>query len=460
MNFVQFFHEFLAPLFEPLHTWSRWLVIAKAAYGLPLSKDEFDVFQEHTGRSRVLPGGYPEIVFISGRQCGKTRFLDAILSFESLRAKRKPGHPPVYCTLVAQDLRGVTRNSFSYISEAFDAIPSLKRSVVSRKAESLELENGCIVACYPCRPQALRGIRSAVVCLDELAFFRTSEGFPTDVEMLRAVRPSLATTGGKLFVASSPYGQFGALSSLHRQHFGQDDSPTLVVQATAAQMNPTLPEDYLKRMELEDPEAYRSEVLGEFRSGLSMLLDPELVHQCVPSDRPRELPPNPSVKHFAFVDPSGGRADAFGLAIGHREDKRTIVDVARRWPAPFNPQSVVAEMAPLLHEYRINQITSDRYGGAWVTDAFESVGIRVAPSTKSASELHLGLVPAVNSQRLELPNEPTLLRELCGLERRTSRSGVDRVDHRPGAHDDLAVCVSGLIGGVGFVRAPGDLGIS
>jgi integrase len=35
-----------------------------------------------------------------------------------------------------------------------------------------------------------------VVVCDELAFFRSSEGFPTDVEMLRALRPTPATTGG------------------------------------------------------------------------------------------------------------------------------------------------------------------------------------------------------------------------------------------------------------------------
>ena len=40
-------------------------------------------------------------------------------------------------------------------------------------------------------------------------------------------------------------------------------------------MNPTLPEDYLKRMELDDPEAYRSEVLGEFRAGVTTFLDPD-----------------------------------------------------------------------------------------------------------------------------------------------------------------------------------------
>jgi hypothetical protein len=36
-------------------------------------------------------------------------------------------------------------------------------------------------------------------------------------------------------------------------------------------MNPTLPADYLERTEQDDPEAYRSEVLGEFRAGIATL---------------------------------------------------------------------------------------------------------------------------------------------------------------------------------------------
>ena len=95
---------------------------------------------------------------------------------------------------------------------------------------------------------------------------------PVDREMLRALRPSLATTGGRLIILSSPYGQSGALWELHRKHHGNDDSKTLVWQATASEMNPTLPTDYLGRMQEEDPEAYRSEVLGEFRAGIASFI--------------------------------------------------------------------------------------------------------------------------------------------------------------------------------------------
>jgi hypothetical protein len=50
----------------------------------------------------------------------------------------------------------------------------------------------------------------------------------------------------------------------------------LLWQASAPEMNPTLPADYLDRMRTDYPEAYRSEVLGEFRAGLTTLLDPDV----------------------------------------------------------------------------------------------------------------------------------------------------------------------------------------
>jgi hypothetical protein len=80
-------------------------------------------------------------------------------------------------------------------------------------------------------------------------------------------------------VLSSPR-QSGALWELHRRHFGRDDSSVLVWQASAADMNP-LPPDYSPRMREDDPEAYRSEVLGEFRSGVATFLDPDALEACV-----------------------------------------------------------------------------------------------------------------------------------------------------------------------------------
>jgi hypothetical protein len=42
-----------------------------------------------------------------------------------------------------------------------------------------------------------------------------------------------------------------------------------------------------------------------------------------------------------------------------------------------------------------------------------------------------------------------LISQLCSLQRRTARGGRDSIDHAPGAHDDLANCVAGLVAHVG-----------
>src|SRR5262249_13561187 len=100
------------------------------------------------------------------------------------------------------------------------------------------------LAAYPCRPESIRGIRARVVICSELAFFRNSENMPNDLEMLRAIRPCLATTGGKLIILSSPYGESGALYELHRKYYAREQDHCLVWQASAPAMNPTLPSDY------------------------------------------------------------------------------------------------------------------------------------------------------------------------------------------------------------------------
>ena len=51
----------------------------------------------------------------------------------------------------------------------------------------------------------------------------------------------------------------------------------------------------------------------------------------------------------------------------------------------------------------------------------------------------------MNSGRVELPESKELLKQFTGLERRTTRSGKDSIDHGPGGHDDLANSVAGAI---------------
>ncbi len=433
-----------SPVFADLSSWRPWIVFLKATYGLAMDPEEVETFKQCTGRSSYdpPPGGWPEIVGDTGRQAGKTRAASALVGYESgLAPPCQDGE--LYALLLAQDARASVRASFSYVKSLFDASPILRRSVVRTTSDTLDLSNGMRVACYPCRPHSIRGLRARVILLDELAYFRNSEGFAVDVEMLRAARPALATTGGKLIIISSPYGQSGALWDLHRKHYGRDDSSTLIWQASAPEMNPTLPADYIERMREDDPEAFASEVMGQFRAGLATLLDPEAIQACVATDR-LELPPVSGIRYEAFVDPSGGRRDAFTVVVVHQDCDRAFLDVVRPWPAPFNPAAITEECAELLRTYRVSRVVGDRFGGEWPREAFRSHGVTYEIADRNRSELYLSLVAYVNGARVEIPDDPALLRELRGLERRRGSSGKDRVDHVPGAHDDRANSLAGV----------------
>ena len=177
--------------------------------------------------------------------------------------------------------RGALRALLRYAREPFESVPAFRAELVRETGDTLELRRGTSLSAYPCRPAALRGLRASS---------SRSTSWPSSPPPTAGRRTSrccasraaaLATTGGKLIVLSSPYGQSGALWDLHRRHYGRDDSPTLVWQASAPAMNPTLSADYLQRMEQEDPEAYRSEVLGEFRAGISTFLDPDALADVV-----------------------------------------------------------------------------------------------------------------------------------------------------------------------------------
>ena len=219
----------------------------------------------------------------------------------------------------------------------------------------------------------------------------------------------------------------------------------LVWQASAPDMNPTLSGDYLSRMAQDDPEAYRSEVLGEFRSGVSTFLDPDVIEASVEANV-RERPPSPRISYVGFDDPaSGSGTDAWTKAIAHRDGDRVVLDVLRASIPPFNPSGVIAESAAISKAYGLHATTGDRYAPGFVLEGFRAHGVTYAPSTQDRSALYLELLPLMNAGRVGLLDHPDLLRELRGLERRRATAGRDRIDHAPRQHDDQANAAAGAL---------------
>jgi hypothetical protein len=248
-----------------------------------------------------------------------------------------------------------------------------------------------------------------------------------------------------LLCASSPYARKGALYDAHRKHFGKDGDPVLIWQAPTRTMNPSVPQSFIDQHMADDPARASAEYLAQFRSDLEAFVSREAVMACV-APTVYERAPKPTISYFAFVDPSGGSADAFTLAIGHRDIARRscVIDCVRERKPPFSPAQVVEEFAGVLKSYRVSKVVGDRYAGEWPREQFSKFGITYEPSQKSKSDLYVDLLPAINSRNIDLLDHGKAISQLCGLERRTARGGRDTIDHAPNQHDDLANVIAGI----------------
>jgi hypothetical protein len=229
----------------------------------------------------------------------------------------------------------------------------------------------------------------------------------------------------------SPYRRVGLLHQKHRDHFGQDDPEVLVIQAPTEALNPTINAKIIERARKSDPEAALAEWDAQFRSDISALLDDASIDAAVDHSRPIELPPRPAHQYVAFVDASAGRRDHFTIGIGHREGETFVADVIRGAAPPFDPKQVAAEFAKLARSYRCGAVVGDNYAGEWVASAFRDAGVAYRRAGQPKSQLYLEAVPHFMREAISFPDHHRLIRELRLLERRTSRSGRDSVDHGP-----------------------------
>ena len=153
--------------------------------------------------------------------------------------------------------------------------------------------------------------------------------------------------------------------------------------------------------------------------------------------------PLSTLSYHGFVDPSGGSADSFTVAVSHADGERVVIDAVREITPPFSPDAVIEEYATLLKSYRVTSVTGDRYAGEFPRELFRKAGIQYECAEKPKSDLYRDLLPLLNSGRITLPRNERLAAQLVGLERRTARSGRDSIDHGPGMHDDVANAVVG-----------------
>jgi hypothetical protein len=433
--------------------WSAWFSFLRALFALPMTDEDLAVYRDCTGRNEPPSGRAQEAYASVGRRGGKTRIMATVAAwlaaFEDWRPFLDPGEN-AHIVLIAKD-QTQAGIAFGYLASLLLHHPILHDLVIGETADSLTLANRVIVRVAAASFRGLRGFAVAGLLADELAYFFDGEASanPSE-EILAAVRPGMLQFGGRamLLAGSSPYRRTGPLWDAFRRHYGKP-SPVLFWKAPTLTMNRLAPADEIARAYEEDPQKAAAEYGADFRQDIAAFIDPEAVEAVVAEGR-YELPRVAGTSYVAFVDPSGGSADAMTLAIAHRDrDGRAILDCVRERRPPFSPASVVAEFSDTLKSYGVQRVTGDRYAGEWPREQFRHRGITYQVSDRTKSQIYLETLPLLNSGKVELLDHQRLIAQLCGLERRTARGGRESIDHGPHAHDDLCNAALGAIGAVG-----------
>ena len=181
---------------------------------------------------------------IVGRRGGKSRTLALIAVYLACFRDYGPylaaGEVATIGVLAVD--KGQARAIFRFVLGLLKAVPMLEPLIVRRDSETIELSNRVHIEIATASFRSTRGYSYAAVLADEVAFWRSDEtSLNPDVEILRALRPGLASIpGAMLLMASSPYAKRGELYNAYRRHFGKDGGRVLVWKASTQEMNPSI----------------------------------------------------------------------------------------------------------------------------------------------------------------------------------------------------------------------------
>jgi hypothetical protein len=442
----------------PGESFLPWRALLIAAMGEPLTEEERALYQKRTGRAREPGQTVKELWVFGGRRAGKTcagaTLAVYLAGLRDYRSKLRIGERG-RVLFIAQTMEQA-RIGFDYAAEMFESIPSLRRRVVKRTADTLTLSNGINLEVHAANFRGLRGMTAIAVFLDESCFLPSEGSVNATGKILKAARPMLLTTGGPLICMSSPDGQHGEMYRTYERHFGAKGHPRiLVAQGASRDFNPSLPQEEIDAAYEHDPVSARAEYGGEFLPDVAALVARADVERTV-SRGIRERAPITGVRYFGFVDgASGSGADSMTCGIAHEENGIRILDAVREWQPPFNPEVVVADLATLFKRYWIQTVEGDCFGEDWLPQLFRRHDIEYRVSKRTASELYANFVPELNCEKIALLDHARMIAQLLDL--RVS-SGSGKIVHPPGGHDDL---INAAVGGLLLAKrrpGPPDLG--
>jgi hypothetical protein len=419
----------------------------KIIYGLPLDETERALYFKATGSAQYVPKELREFLGLCGRKAGKTSRIGApVVCYEAFRDHGLPRGERAYVLLIAPVLEQA-QIGFRHVVSYIQSSEVLCKKVRNITRDAIELDNGIVIACWPCSSVTVRGLSVIAAVLDEVAHWPNDENSPNSLELvLSALRPAMITfPRSKIIELTTPGAKSGHVWEEYQRR-AELDYP--VVQLTSTEMNPRLDASALEIERQRSEQNFRREYLAEFSDSIAAWIDAEVLDRCVVSGR-RELPHLERHHYVAVVDP-GFRQSDFGLAILHKQDDDLIVvDRVALWTGtkqvPVAFDRVCAELRDHLEEFQVGTLYGDQYCIEPLRQQFMKFGFIYEEfhfNHRSRGQIFATLRYSLEQRKIELPDQPELLKQLRGLEERRGSDGSVEIRPRYSLKDDLAVCVA------------------
>jgi hypothetical protein len=181
--------------FFPSPSWDRWRVFCRALTGSPMSEAELSVYRSCTGRQEPPPRPASEGWVIAGRRSGKSRIASVIAThLAALAPTDRLALGELGVVLICAVDKAQAGVVLGYVKALFE-LPALRPLVTEETAESVTLGHRVKIEVRSSNYRRVRGVTLLGCVLDELAFLRDEASALPDVELYRALKPALGTTG-------------------------------------------------------------------------------------------------------------------------------------------------------------------------------------------------------------------------------------------------------------------------
>jgi len=428
------------------------LAALKAGYGLNLDgEEELELYCRATEKKSYVPAERRELVYVVGRRGGKDSKLAASIAvYEAIfRTHRLTTGERGYVLILAAT-QSQAKICFNYVLGKLQSSPLLSGMILGEpRNDEIDLVNGITIAVMPANFRTVRGRSAVCVICSEIAFWLDSEtGSNPAKEILRALRPSMATfPNAKLVMVSSPYAKQGVLWDAYQKRHSIDwGKKRLVWKLDSLTMNPALDHEMLREEEESDPENYAREYLAEFWESASNFLSADAIESCIARGR-FELLPTPEVRHVFALD-AAFRGDNFGFSGVLRVEDRVVQVYQRCWRGsrsrPVQLAEVLTEIVATLKRYGVGKIYGDQFCAEPIRQALKAQGIefvQAATLGARAATIWNTLRTLITSRKIELLDDAATVAELKQLQMIVTSSGNQRIEAQTG-HDDRCVALA------------------